>query len=150
MVSEDHEAFISTGELFRRIEEWAAVVDARENNSHARKCGADNFTPAMLPNLWRDPVCPYSTPAYKTLFMEGFYSCAAFFLIDRLIRITVENPMAIYDELARELGLDDMLSWYNTPKTHQEYRRVPAGVAFSDAKHDYEVDLAQHESGLSA
>jgi hypothetical protein len=127
--------------LQKEIEDWGKSIEDRELIRHAATCGANNFSPGMLPRLWQGTICNYRTPVYKEAFMAGFYSAACWFLLDRLTQLMCEYPLIVDDNLSRELKLDQMWNWYGTLwHTEQEYRRVPCGTYFIELMKDAEED----------
>ena len=88
------------------------------NVNHAANQGAAAFTPAMLPKLWHSHPCPYRTPIYKEAWYRGFYSCATWYLIDRVATLgRTWSP-----------DLGRMFEWYQREHPESDWKRVPAGM----------------------
>jgi hypothetical protein len=119
-----------------------------ERRHQARANGSENFSPAMLPRLWKGSICPYSTPEFRAEFFWGFFSVATWFMLDRFAHLILENPSLVSDENARYLQLESLIDWYTTPHEEREYNMVPAGGLLLDIMH--EMKSKESESGQEA
>lgn len=97
--------------------------DGFDDRNFAAVQGAANFTPAMLPKLWHDHPCPYSTPLYKEAWYRGLYSAACWYLIDSLARMAFVQP-----------SLQSMFHWYLSEHPRGDWVRVPAGRELTESE----------------
>ena len=79
------------GEMEMRLD----YDESNPNINHAAICGACNYTPGTLLQMWTGiRLCPYRTPVYREAWYRGLYSaCAA-------------HMMMLNSEIRRTHGVD--------------------------------------------
>ena len=85
--------------------------------------GAASFTPAMVPKMWLEHPCPYSTPLYREAWYRGFYSAACWYLLSQIRAMDETMSFDVSKAMAKAMA-DAGGSW-KVARVPREYANTP-------------------------